>query len=131
MTKITNKIDRLIPTLERTILFDQDDAVAGDILMVEDSLGRPGRHVNIDVDAGGSLTVDFNVLQTVFPNREFDTSLMYTAQMPNVSLGQEVTVSGVASIAVGASESWSQDNEFPVKSIKILSESGDWEILVS
>ena len=114
------------------VVFDENDAGVGDILMVRDSLGgRPASHVSIDATA--AISVKFNVVQTIYPLRkqgegfsEPDTGYR------NIGQGVEYIASGEAyTYALGAGETLELDGEFPIEDIMVTAGATDYVILVS
>ena len=67
MSDIIKKVDRSIPLQNREQSFNKDDAVKGDILRVETSLGYPAKSATIT--SNGTMAVRFNVYSTVYPHR--------------------------------------------------------------
>ena len=131
MSEIVKHVNRAIPVLERTVLFTQADASSGDFLMVEDSLGKSAKTINIEVESGGALTVQFNLLQKVYPMRD-DMSIPGSLGDRNITLGANVEATGnVGSVILASGETWSANKEFPIRNIKVVSASGNWSIFVS
>jgi len=129
MADIIKKVDRGVPTLQRTQNFTNTDASAGDILKVQESLGRTAKHVVIE--ATGAMTVRFNLVRTIYPNRtkeEYDC--LYPETYKNLALGQTVEDTTGALVSIGAGESFELDNDLPVKDIKIVTAAGAFDIFV-
>ena len=142
MADIVKKVDRLIPPLERTQLFDQNDAGKDDVIMVRESLGRPARSVVIEATA--PVKVAFNVYHWVYPRRQTPVSgvegsprnvmdsLMYTDHLPNLARGVRMDRSdAVAGIWIDASETFEMDGSYPTSDIKLLEASGVFSILLT
>ena len=133
MANIIKKVDRGVPRAQRTQNFTQaDGAVNGDILKVEESLGKMAKHIVIEVPSGGgSMTVRFNVIRTIYPDRtkeEYDC--LYPEMYKNLALGHEVEDTTGALVTIGAGETFELDNDLPVKDIKIVSASTNFDIFV-
>lgn len=60
MADITQLIDRGIPSAERYMKLTDSGVSSGDIIRVEDSLGRPAKHLTIETTAGCDLKVKIN-----------------------------------------------------------------------
>jgi len=138
---IVKKVDRMIPPLERTLIFDQTEVAKDDVIMIRESLGRPARSVVIE--ATNEVKVAFNVYHTVYPPRQQPVSgvdgvvntidaLMYTDHMPNLARGVTMDRSDtVAGIWVEASSSFEMDGSFPTIDMKLLEVSGVFRIIVT
>ncbi len=129
MADIIKKVDRGVSPAQRTQNFTQADANVGDILKVQESLGRVAKHVVIE--AGAAMTVRFNVIRTIYPNRtkeEYDC--LYPEMYKNLALGQTVEDTTGALVSISAGESFELDNDLPVKDIKIESAAGVFDIFV-
>tara|TARA_Y100000310_G_C20637956_1_gene792272 strand:- start:654 stop:1052 length:399 start_codon:yes stop_codon:yes gene_type:complete len=122
MADKVKKVDRGVPSAERTQSFTQADAGAGDILKIENSLGKPAKHIVIENTAGaGSMTVRFNVIRTIYPNRtKEDYDCLYPEIYKNLALGQTVEDTTGALVTIGAGETFELDNDLPVKDIKLV-----------
>jgi hypothetical protein len=130
MAKILKKVDRGIPSGNRSQSFTSADAVEDDILLVRDSLGHPASHVKINAFSG-DLTVRFNVLRTVYSDRSLDTFFANGGGMwPNLTTGVELTSAGVNEQTIAASETYELNNEFAVEDIHLLTVSGTFSIYV-
>jgi len=126
MADITKKVDRGVPPTERMVSFTDADAGAGDVLMVYESLGGPA--ASITIEAGGAMTVRFNVYREVYPRRP-GNDFMYSSGHDNISLGERIKDNAAHLVSVGAGETWSNDGEFPVKDIELDTVSGTFDIL--
>lgn len=130
MSQITKLVNRAVPVQSRSQVFTDSDAVAGDILLVQDSLGKPAKTVQIQ--AGAILTVRFNVLHTVFPPR--DTGLNgfpFGDLSVNTAAGVQIEDTSQSVVSLGAGETFSLDNDLSVQDIKIVTTSGTFEIFVA
>ena len=129
MADIIKKVDRGIPSGERSQSFTQADAVANDIIKVEDSLGKAATHVV--VEAVDTLDIKFNVKRTVFPERTHDEyDCLYPGQYKNLAKGVEVTDDTGALVSLSAGETFTLDNDLSVKDIKIVNTGGAFNIFV-
>lgn len=129
MADITKKVNQWVPVNARTQTFTQDDAGTGDVILVKESLGAAAGQVLIE--AAAEITVRFNVYHTVFPQRRHNPDFMHTSHMPNLAQGTRVKDDTVATVTVGAGESFEMDGKFPTSDIEIVSAGGDFTILVS
>ena len=125
MSNVVDPVSRGIPARERTQVFTS--AGAGDIIKVEESLGRPAQSVSIESVSG--MSVRFNVVHSVAPPRE-GNDLMYTKGMPNLALSNECVDDSQTPIPIGAGETFVSD-DIPVKDIQIVSVTGAFTIIVS
>jgi hypothetical protein len=129
MTKITKRVDRGIPSLSRTQQFTQVDAVAGDILMIADSLGHPAHFVTIT--ATDEVSFRLNTIQMVYPRQPDDNGLMLTSHMPCPALGQEYQSAEGAITLVGANATLTLDNTVPIDDLELVTVSGVFDIFVA
>tara|TARA_Y100000310_G_scaffold163966_1_gene163842 strand:+ start:137 stop:535 length:399 start_codon:yes stop_codon:yes gene_type:complete len=131
MADIIKKVDRGVSPAQRTQNFTQADLIGGDgdILKIQESLGRTAKHVVIE--AGAAMTVRFNVIRTIYPNRtKEDYDCLYPEIYKNLALGQTVEDTTGALVSIGAGETFELDNDLPVKDIKIESAAGTFDIFV-
>ena len=129
MANVTKKVDRGVPPGERSQSFTQAEVNAADIIKVQDSLGKAARHVVIE--AAAAMTVRFNVQRTIFPKKthaEYDC--LYPGQYENLAAGVDVEDETGALISLAAGESFTLDNDLPVKDIKVVTASGNFTIFV-
>jgi hypothetical protein len=130
MSKIFRRVDRNIPVTLRSQEFSNLDAVEGDVLMVETSLGKLASHATIRT-VNGSLRVRFNVYQTVFPHRGNDSlNAQYTL---NTASGTEYKLgeADTADYIVEADTSVDFFNRFPIRDIELVTVSGTFTVQVS
>jgi len=129
MSDITKLVDRGIPVNERTVSFTQDDASEGDVLLVQDSLGK---HANkVTIEAGADMAVRFNVYRKVYPQRGQDGGLdadVMGLSSFNVSRGVQVKSDQNAVFNLAPSDVLEFDNDLPVKDIELVTVSGVFEI---
>jgi hypothetical protein len=131
MADIIKKVDRGVSPAQRTQNFTEGDLIDGDgdILKIQESLGRVAKHVVIE--AGAAMTVRFNVIRTIYPNRtKEDYDCLYPEIYKNLALGQTVEDTTGALVSIGANETFELDNDLPVKDIKIESALGAFDIFV-
>ena len=130
MANITKKVDRGVPPGERSQSFTQADIDdEGDILKIQDSLGKAATHVVIAATA--AMTVRFNVQRTIFPEKthaEYDC--LYPGQYQNLAAGVDVEDDTGALVSLVAGESFTLDNDLSIKDIKIVSADGAFSIFV-
>ena len=126
MSDITKRVNRGIPCTQRTQSFTELDAGAGDVLMIEASLGHPA-HI-LTVESAGGMSLRLNVHQTVYPNRQ-GGDLMWTEHMPNLALGQNYKDNSMALIDLVSGETMVFDDGTPVKDLEIVTVAGSFEIL--
>jgi len=130
MANVTKKVDRGVPPGERSQSFTQADISAnGDIIKVQDSLGKVATHVVIEATA--AMTVRFNVQRTIFPEKtraEYDC--LYPGQYQNLAAGVDVEDDTGALVSLAAGESFTLDNDLSIKDIKVVTAAGDFSIFV-
>jgi hypothetical protein len=128
MADITKKGDRGIPKNERSVSFTQADAGAGDVLMINDSMGKPGTKVVIE--SAGGMSVRFNVYRTVAPLRKAGDGLGGSVHgfTENLALAQTVKDETNAVFSIAASGSLELDDDMPIRDIEIVSATGDFTI---
>ena len=127
MSKITKKVDRAIPPNQRTQTFAFVDGISeGDVLMVADSLGHPAKIV--EIESTGGMQVRLNVYHTIYPRRD-GNDLMFTSQMPNLALGQEIKTTSNARIYIDAGSTLTLDDGLPISDIELLTVTGNFSIL--
>jgi len=129
MANITKKVDRGLPPGERSQSFDQVGISNGDILKVQDSLGKAATHVVIEAVA--AMTVRFNVQRTIFPEKthaEYDC--LYPGQYQNLAAGVDVVDDTGALVSLAAGESFTLDNDLSIKDIQIVTKAGNFTIFV-
>lgn len=130
MADITKKVDRGIFPTSRTQNFTEADAGAGDVLMVEQSLGHVARHVVIETDA--LLELRLNVYRKAYPRRApFGDGLTDIDHLPNVAAGVDITDDTGALISIEGGTTYELDNDVPVRDIQLLAVSGNFDIFVS
>jgi hypothetical protein len=105
------------------LVWNNANANNGDILGVQESLGRPAKSVTIE-STGGTTTVKFNVSKKVFsnygPNNQSWVGTGAGANRPSPILVDEIeeTVASGIVIASGATRTFSAD-EIQITDIKI------------
>jgi len=128
MADITKPVDRGILIQGRTQSFTQEDAGEGDVLMIEDSLGRSARVLTIE--SAGGMSVRVNVYHMVAPPR-LGNDLMYTEGMPNLALSERVKNDSQALIQISAEETLVIDEGLTIRDLEIVTCSGLFEILAT
>lgn len=128
MSDITKPVDRGIPIQGRTQSFTEADAGAGDVLMLEASLGRTAKVLT--VESAGGMQIRVNVYHMVAPPR-LGNDLMYTEGMNNLALAERVKNNSQALISIGEDETFVLDDGLTIRDMEIVTCSGTFEILVS
>ncbi|MBD3268453.1 hypothetical protein GF373_17435 [bacterium] len=130
MAKITKHVDRAIPSTQRTQYFTSADASQGDILMVASSLGHDASY--LEIEAAGNLTLRFNVIHTVYPNRNLDPFFANgLGGWKNVTLGKEIIASGIAEVVLTSGETYTLDKTISISDIQLATATGDFNIFVA
>lgn len=128
MADVTKKGDRGIPKNERSVSFTQADASAGDILMVRDSMGKPGTKVRIE--SAGGMSVRFNVYRTIAPLRKTGDGLSGAIHgfTENLALSQTIKDDTNAVFTIPSSGTLELDDDMPVSDIEIVAASGNFTV---
>lgn len=131
MAKIHKHVNRGIPPNARSQSFRNADAVQGDILDINRSLGHPARLVRIEVTVA-PIAVRFNVLNTVFAKHGHEgiAGLPGLEGQDNMGSGLEYTDETVATVHVEANTTFELDHDFPVRDIELTTISGNFDIFV-
>jgi hypothetical protein len=132
MAQITKKVDMNVYPTQRSQTFTQADAGAGDIILVQTSLGKPARILSIE--AASTMTIRLNVLRTVYPARTQADGLVLpgvSPELPNLTKGVEVEDVTGALVTISANETFTLDNDMPVYDVKIVSAAGNYEMFVA
>lgn len=125
MSNIVKPVDRNIPTFDRVQVFSNADTSAGDVILVQESLGRAAKSVTITCTA--ALVIKLNTLQKLYPRREHG-GMMYPEAFPNVSLGVDY-VADSPDISISPDTTTILDG--PIKDITVVSAGGDFTFIVS
>ena len=137
MANITKKVGRHIPPTQRSQKFDQTEVSEGDIIKIQDSLGHPASHMQ--VDATGEFGFRLNVVQTLFPRYGHDHpggdvflhgSFGYVDELPFLASGQEYIDPTGAEYQL-TNESMVFDNDLPISDLIVTVASGVYEVLVT
>lgn len=132
MADITKKVNRGIPTNERTQVFNQTDAGTGDVLLVKDSLGKPASRVTIEAVA--AMTIKVNVYHTIYPKRDIakgnDTN-PWAPGFPNIAAGVQYKDETVGTHVLDVGDTLVFADDIPVRDIEIVAASGDFVITVA
>lgn len=141
MANITKPINRGIPPGMRTLTFntatDANDngtsIIANDIFKIEDSLGYPARHINIQVaNSGTAVGIRFNPTVTVYPGRpsnEFGNP--YSSTYPMLASGNSFLDTSQNPIPIGTGTSYNIDREVLVKEVQITTLGTSFTIIAS
>lgn len=129
MANVQKKISRGIHTLQRSVQFDQSEVSQGDHILVEESLGRPAKHLQVEA-SGGYLQFRLNERQTIFPRRPND-DLQFTQHLPNLASGVTYLQSGTAIITVEDGTTYSMDNEMPISDIHLITIAGQFDMYLA
>lgn len=127
MTDITKKVNRLVPPTERTQVFTEADASAGDVLLVTESLGHAAKKVLIETTA--NLSLRFNVYHKVYPQRD-GRDLAHTSHLSNLALGGTIKDDTGAIVSLEADETFEMDGSYPTSDIELVTVSGNFTITV-
>lgn len=128
MAQIVKRVDRGIWPTQRSQSFTQADAGAGDIILVQESLGQPAQHLT--VEAAAAMDLRLNVLRKVYPALPDAGGAI---QNPRLDLenGQEVEDTTTALFHLDANETLVLNKEISITDIKLVSVGGNFEIYVT
>ena len=130
MADVIKKVDRLVPTNERSQVFKSTDGGAGTVFLIEDSLGRPARRVLIE--AAAAMTIRFNVYQMVYGTRKYtdDHWNQWNGEIRNLAQGTRIKDNTTVIHAIAADATFEIDGDIPVKDIEIVTAAGTFTITV-
>lgn len=131
MADVIKKIDRGIPRQERYMVLTNSEVNAGDIIRVQQSLGRPANKVTIEATA--AMTVRFNVYQMVFPERSPSDGFRFSETgLLNLAKGAEhYAGDGLDVVSIGAGETFELDGDISVKDLEVTTTDGAFEIFLT
>jgi hypothetical protein len=131
MAKIVKKVDRIIPSAQRTQTFTQADMSSGDIIDIKTTLGRPAKSAQLTHSASGGLSLKRNVLHKLYPTRLVDPhSGIESGMYLNLSLEQEVIDDTVVAESDHTDAHTNETIEGPLTSLEITWTSGTWQLTV-
>jgi len=130
MSDVTKKVARLVPSNERSQVFDQSEVSAGDVILVKESLGKPASRVLIE--AVGAMTVRFNVYHVVYASRGpgDDHWSRWSGETRNLSQATTVKDNEGVTHPVAANSTFELQDDIPVSDIEVLTAAGDFTITV-
>jgi len=129
MAKIVKKVDRIIPSTQRSQVFTSVDASTGDILDLYTTLGKNAALVRIETVGSSDLSIRRNVSQTIFAQRTDDIfSGPLTGGNINTASGMDITDQSVAAEIIGPG---SGQLLGPVKDLEVTWTTGTWTIIAS
>ena len=132
MSTITKRVSNRIPSSYRYQTFTEVDAVAGDILDIKTSLGRPAKNYTLEVDnTGDGMSVRLNVQQTAYPRIPRREGLMYVDHLPYLISGEDYTDETSDPINIEAGTTYTWETGPGLNDIQIVTASGHWELFVS
>lgn len=113
-------------------IFDQDDANAGDILLVNLSIGRDANKIVIEPD-GGNIVLQFNVYEQVFKNRLDSQGVDFSNHLPNIAQAHTVLITeGKPQLTVESGKIVTLENDILANDIRVVSyTASSWTIRVS
>ena len=119
MAVVTTKVDPSVPYLDRSCSWTDSDFSAADVVDVENSLGRPASHLEIDAAADAAVTVRINSYHRDYALHPDAKRLGFSA--PDLSSDglRTWTDENAFTIVIGNGESTAQD--IMVKNIEIVS----------
>lgn len=129
MSTITKKVGREVEGSRRYQYWasgeNADDGsviAAGDVFMIETSLGKPAHYVYLETSAGITLTIRLNSQVTQYPLR--DSRLNWPVPEKDLEDPRTHTDSTMAAITIGASEVFELDGVLPVSDLQLITFSG-------
>lgn len=110
--------------------WDTSEVSNGDILGIEDSLGRPANQLTIE-SIGGQSTIRLNVCQKIFGNQSsYNSWIPDAAFFTHPVMVDEVEIEK-DDIIIESGATWLWENEYPIRDIKIVTKATNIKILVS
>lgn len=137
MATITKRVERAVEPGKRYQLFkssgnnDSGSTIAeGDIFMIQDSLGRPAKSVQIKADAYiSNLSIRLNSQILQFKTRQFNPNDPVVLDLENPI---NTTDSSMEPLEIGAGETLTLSNLIPISDIQIVSlDAGSFELFVA
>lgn len=128
MSDITKKVSRHIPPTERVQTFTQADAGAGDVLMIEDSLGHPAHRVSVEADA--IMTFRTNVYQDLYPWVPNDQLSGWGEDRLHLASGIRIQTDETGIFSLAASETLELDDDISVRDLELVTVSGNFTVTV-
>jgi len=131
MADIVKKVNPGVPANERSQRFTDADGGTGDVLMFQDSLGKPATKINIECGVS-DMSFRFNVYQNMFPQRELleDDFNQFNLGVVNLTSGIRYKDDTGALIPLAAGETYELDNDMPVSDMELVTVSGVFEVIV-
>jgi len=137
MATITKKADRGIESGKRYQYWksseNADDGTpiaAGDVFMIENSLGKPASYFYIETTAGTDLVIRINSRVVTYPL--MDARLNWPVPPRDLANPIERFDTSMAAIEVGADEVWEFQGVLPVADVEIVTwTTGTFEIFVA
>lgn len=130
MTDVKKLVDRGVPANQRSQIFTDADAGAGDVILIKDSLGRHAQQLTIT--ATDPISIRLNVYRYVFPQREVGQGFtQWWPGLDNVAQGVRVKDETNALITLTANETFELDSEMPITDVELVTVSGVFEILAT
>jgi hypothetical protein len=134
---ITKKVDRGIESGKRYQYWksseNADDGTpieAGDVFMIEDSLGKPASYFYIETATSTVLSIRLNSRVVTYPLR--DARLNWPVPQPDLENPIERFDDSIAAVEIGANEVWEFQGVLPVADVEIVVFSaGSFEIFVA
>lgn len=131
MAIFTKYIDKGIPAGERRQVVLSSELSTGDIIDVESLLGgTPASRVQITTDGSADLTVRYNVIRMIYPQRGENDGFGTAADLPNQLLGQgsQHIDQSMDAIPVAADLKGEDGKNGPVKSVEVNWTAGTWSM---
>lgn len=127
MTIITNKVNSIIPSVNRTQVFKNSDMSSTDIIDVKSSLGRAAKGARLVTAGGSNLTFRRNVLNKLYATRLTDpfSGVQGIASQNPGSEQIVIDETVVAETAINGLEL-----KGPLSNIEMTWSAGTWELIV-
>lgn len=125
-------VNKAIPELERLQTFTSSDVSSGDILDIVKSLGSPAAGISIFTSDSSDLSIRFNALQEIYPERDLGDGLGTALDGPSKLLGSVETYidQTVGSIPIGGDNEKAMHFSGPIKNIEVTWSTGTWTLVV-
>lgn len=129
MATITARVDRKINPEKRVqywysggLLADDGNPIAaGDVFMIEDSLGYPARYLYIETELSAGLSIRLNSRVVYYPDRAKEKNFPVRPDLENPIIWMDKSMNP---IIIGNGDVWIIENVRPISTVEIVSWAG-------
>ena len=127
MAKFVKKVDRLVPSTERSQVFTSADISTGDIIDIAGSIGKAASEVRITTAGSSNLTFRKNVIQTIFPSRGNDK---FGGPIHGPNINTALGVEKIDDTMVAETADSDTILKGPIKDLELTWSTGTWSLVV-